>query len=461
MDRTPLQLTRPGCVIAVCTAVLCGVGVACIYATEQAGDPPLTERIHTVKQLVFIAVGIGVGLGLVRIGYQRVARHAYLLFAIALILLVPPVIAQLTRFEFAGLVPGRRGAYRWIQLPGFQLQPSEFMKIAYVLALAQYLRYRKNYRTLRGVMIPVVLSVVPMLLILIEPDLGTVLLTIPVLFTLLFAAGARKRHLVLLFGIGFVAVPFVWEAIAPYQRLRITGLLLQSESLRARMLAHPERYAHLCSEREARQWERGAGWQLVSSKAALGSGGIVGQGWQRGAYVEHGFLLPDRHNDFVFALVGHQWGLVGCVVVLACYAGIVIAAAEIASATVEPFGRLLAVGIMALVATQAAINVAMSAGLMPITGMTLPFVSYGGSSLLTSFAAAALLISVSRHRPFMLAKKPFDYAEPALGTHRVTPIDRAMKAPSPADEASAATESCRLHAKDAPGRSDSPQDGVN
>ena len=450
MNRTPFQLTRPGCAIVVCTAVLCGVGLACIYATEQTGDPPAAEHVNTVKQIVFAAVGIGVGLVLLRIGYQRVARHAYLLFAVALILLIPPTIAKLASFEFAGLVPGRRGAHRWIQLPGFQLQPSEFMKIAYVLALAWYLRYRKNYRTLRGVTVPIVLSVVPMLLILVEPDLGTVLLLIPVLFALLFAAGARKRHLALFFGIAFVAVPFVWEGIAPYQRLRITGLLLQSESLRARMLAHPQRYAHLCTERQARQWERDSGWQLAGSKAALGSGGLIGQGWGRGTYVAHKFLLPDRHNDFVFALVGHQWGLVGCIVVLACYVGIVIAAAEIASATVEPFGRLLAVGIMALVATQVLINVGMTAGLIPITGMTLPFVSYGGSSLLTSFAAAALLISVSRHRPFMLARKPFDYAESALGGQPVIPIDRPAGGPAPVAEEPAASESCRRDATDVP-----------
>lgn len=405
MKRTALQLTRPGYAIAFCVAVLCGIGLACIYATEQAGDG---RHVNTSKQALFAIVGCVVGVGILRIGYRRIARHAYLLFGITLLLLVPLAVAKVTGFEFGGLIPGKRGAYRWIRLPGFQLQPSELMKVAYVLALAWYLRYRKNYRTLGGLTIPVVLSVVPMLLILIEPDLGTVLLMSPVLVILLFAAGARKRHLALFFGITFVVAPLVWQNLAPYQRLRITGVLLQSESLRSAIIAHPEQYEHMCTRRQALEWEVGAGMQLVRSKAALGSGGLTGEGWGHGTYVEYNFL-PDRHNDFVFALVGHQWGFVGCLVVLGCYAVIVVSAAEIASSTVEPTGRLLAVGLMAVVATQVAINVGMTAGLMPITGMTLPFVSYGGSSLLTSFIAAALLISVSQHRPFLLAQKPFDH----------------------------------------------------
>ncbi|MCP4589885.1 MAG: FtsW/RodA/SpoVE family cell cycle protein [bacterium] len=404
----PVQspLTRSGSAIAVAIATLCLVGLACVYASERAGGG---WCVNTIKQALFTVVGVGLGWILLGIGYQRIARHAYLLFGLGLLLLIPLLIAKLTGFEFGGLVPGRRGAHRWISLPAFQIQPSEFVKIAYVLALAQYLRFRKNYRTLAGLSVPIILSVVPMALILSEPDLGTVLLMIPVLFSLLFAAGARKRHLALFAGLAVAAAPLLWTRIADYQRLRITGLLLQSETFRDAVIDNPDAYAHLCSKRQALQWERDLGWQLTCSKAALGSGGLIGQGWGRGVYVEHN-LLPDRHNDFVFALVGQQWGLAGCLVVLASYAVLILAAAEIAAATTEPFGRLLAVGIMSLFATQVVINVGMTAGLMPITGMTLPFVSYGGSSLLSSFLGAALLISVSLHRPFMLSERPFEYA---------------------------------------------------
>jgi rod shape determining protein RodA len=146
----------------------------------------------------------------------------------------------------------------------------------------------------------------------------------------------------------------------------------------------------------------------VHSKNAIGSGGILGQGWGNGPYTNHA-LLPDRHNDFVFSLIGHQWGLFGSLAVLAGYTTIVLAGVRIASVSTDAFGRLLSTGIVTLLASQVLINVGMAVGLMPITGMTLPFVSYGGSSLICSFLAAALLVSVSQHRPFILATKPFDF----------------------------------------------------
>jgi len=259
-------------------------------------------------------------------------------------------------------------------------------------------------------LIPFFVTAVPMGLILVEPDLGTTLLMIPVPFVMLFMAGAKKRHLGLLVLLGMLCLPVVWRKMEPYQRMRIVGLLLQHDPLRERIIAHPEEYTHLCTKRQAIEWEADSGLQLVRGKAALGSGGLLGQGWGQGTYVEYDFL-PDRHNDFVFALVGHQWGLVGCLVALACYVAIVFAGVEIAAVSPDPLGRLLAVGVVTVIAAQVLINVGMTTGLMPITGMTLPFVSFGGSSLVTNFVGVGLLISVSRHRPFLLYKKSFEFPE--------------------------------------------------
>lgn len=405
MKRPVHDLTHPGWVIAGAVAILCLVGLACIYATESAGDGWAS---HTTKQMIFLVGSVLVSVIVLSTGYLRVSRYAYALFIAALILLVPLAVAKALHFEFGGLIPCRRGSYRWIRLPGFQLQPSEFVKVAYILALAWYLRYRRNYRTFAGMLVPFVLSIVPLALIVTEPDLGTVILMLPVPFVMLFVAGAKKRHLLLVVAAGFVCAPLLWTKIEGYQRMRIVGLVLQSESLRSRVIADPESYRFLCTQRQASTWPKESGLQLLRSKAALGSGGLLGQGWGHGTYVRYNFL-PDRHNDMVFALVGHQWGLAGCLLVLACYAVIVVAGVEIASETAEPFGRLLAVGVVALISAQAIINVGMTVGLMPITGMTLPFVSYGGSSLLANFLAIGLLISVSQHRPFLLAKKPFEY----------------------------------------------------
>ncbi|MCH7702589.1 MAG: rod shape-determining protein RodA [Planctomycetes bacterium] len=403
MKRPVTDLTRPGTIILAAVGVLALLGVVSIYGAEsvRAGRP-----MFTIKQMLFLGVSAGAGVGILKIGYRRIARYAYPIALLAVALLVPLTVAKMLGIELGGLLSPRRNVYRWITLPGFHLQPSEFMKLAYILALAHYLRFRKNYRQFSGLLLPFGLTMIPLGLILTEPDLGTALLMMPVLFVMLFLAGAHLKHLALIALVGVVCVPIVAK---PYQIARITTLLMQSESFREQVAEDPERYAFLgLDQQSVANWRQGNGWQLIHSKAALGSGGVLGQGWGEGTYVDYEFL-PDRHNDFVFSLVGHQFGLLGCLVILGCFAAIIMAGATIATATTEPEGRLLAVGVIALLAAQVTINIGMTVGLMPITGMTLPFVSYGGSSLLANAMAIALLISVSQDRPFLLSPKPFEF----------------------------------------------------
>ncbi|NOT01625.1 MAG: rod shape-determining protein RodA [Phycisphaerales bacterium] len=405
-------------VLAVTAALaLSAVGLLCIYATES----DLAVPRYTVKQLATLLGGALCGLVIVRLGFGWFARCAWVVVALAVVALLPLALARYV--SFGELIPNRRGAYRWIQLPGFQFQPSEFAKIAYIVGLAAYLRYRRNYRTLTGLLIPFIASAAPAILILLEPNLGTTILMAPVLFIMLFAAGARTRHLTAILLISLCLAPIAWFGIRGYQRDRILGVLLQSESLRQRIIDEPDKYRFLATPRQARQWTVDDGMQLLRSKTALGSGGLTGEGWGRGTFIEYDFL-PDRHNDFVFALIGHQWGLLGCLLVLAFYAIIVMAGMEIAAATTEPFARLLAVGVVALIASQVIINIGMTVGLMPITGMTLPFVSYGGSSLLTNCVAVALLVSVARHRPYLLANHPFEFDRPRDRSASVRPSPR-------------------------------------
>ena len=416
MKRSLTDLTRAGWVVAVSVAVLLAIGVASIYGATsvRAGESDVTGRAFALRQTAFALVSLAAAAGVLRVGYLRIARHGYLVCAGCLLLLLPMLLAKLTHTSFGGLVPEARGAYRCIRLPGFQLQPSEFMKLGYILALAWYLRYRNNFLRFGGLLTPFLLTLIPLGMVLAEPDLGTSLLFVPVLFGMLFVAGARGRHLASIILAGVIAVPLLWPHMKPYQQRRVTAMLMQSASLREKVAADPQKYAFTgVDRREALEWGVSSGLQLVRSKAALGSGGLLGQGWGQGTYVEYNFL-PDRHNDFVFAIVGHQWGLIGCLAVLACYVLLVLTGVEIASATTEPVGRLVAVGVVCLIAAQALINVGMTVGLMPVTGMTLPFVSYGGSSLLANTLAVALLISVAQHRPFMLAAKPFEWRH-ALG----------------------------------------------
>ena len=416
MRRPVYALTDPGWVIAIAVSILLVIGVASIYVTDTHYVAGHDGPRNAAKQCVFILVGLITAAAVLWVGYQPISRHAYAIFGVALAALIPLLVAHTLKVEFGGLTSPRNGAYRWIRLPGFQLQPSEFMKVAYMLALAWYLRYRKNYRRFGGLLVPVAISAVPLTLILLEPDLGTVLLLLPVLFAMLFVAGARKRHLAVIVLAGVALAPLAWSQLHPYQRLRVTAVLLQSETLRQAVIDTPDRFAVLATRRQAKEWAAGSGYQLVHSKNAIGSGGALGYGWGEGVYVRSD-LLPDRHNDFVFAMVAHQWGLVGVSLVLVCFVAIVTAGVRIAVGTTEPFGRLLAVGVLILIAVQAIISVSMSVGLMPITGMTLPFVSYGGSSLLTNFIAVSLLISVSQHRPFLLSTRPFEFGERKERTH--------------------------------------------
>lgn len=409
MKAATYELTQPGWVIVAAVIVLMTIGVGSIYVTDThyvaAHDGPR----NAAKQCIFTLAGLMLAAGVLGIGYQTIARHAYIIFILNVLVLLPLLIADSFNLEFGGLTKPINGAYRWYRLPGFQLQPSEFMKVAYLLALAWYLRYRKNYRNFSGLLVPLVVSAVPLVLILLEPDLGTVLLLLPVLFGMLLIAGAKVRHILILAMIALAAAPFAWWKIKDYQRLRVSAVLLQNDELRHAVIEQPDDYTFLATKRQAIEWAASSGYQLVHSKNAIGSGGLLGQGWGHGVYVEQN-LLPDRHNDFVMAVVGHQWGLAGSVLVLACYAVMVLAGVRIASGTADPFARLLAVGVIILIATQVIINIGMSVGLMPITGMTLPFVSYGGSSLFTNFIAVALLISVSQRRPYLLANKPFEWA---------------------------------------------------
>ena len=402
------HMTKVGTAIILSAALLLVLGLASIYVTDTHYASGHDGPANAARQLLYVLAAILSAALVIRLGYYNLLRHAYVIFLVATLALVPLFVARLTDSTCGGLTPPRNGAYRWIQLPGFQVQPSEFVKIAFIMALAWYLRYRKNYRRLTGLMVPFLISSIPLTLILLEPDLGTVVLMAPVLFLMLFMAGARWRHLTLIALMGVAALPFAWGQIKGYQRARVTAVMLQSEQLRRDVIADPEQFKWLATRRQALEWAASSGYQLVHSKNAIGSGGVLGQGWGRGVYVTS-TLLPDRHNDFIFALIAHQWGFAGALLAILCYAVIVVAGARIASATTEPAGRLLAIGLVSLLALQAMVNIGMSLGLMPITGMTLPFVSHGGSSLLSGAVALALLVSVSQHRPYLLGMSPFEF----------------------------------------------------
>jgi len=413
--------------LAAAVALL-GVGIATLYAIGHPAEP--SPVAHTAKlafywkkQLIFAAVALGAFVAANLINYRRLGTVSYWLYAFVLLLLALLLVSRyLVALPFAP--PSREGVHRWIvlhpRLP--KIQPSEFCKIIYILALAWYLRYRSNYRSITALVGPFALTVLPMVLILLEPDLGTVLLMMPILFTLLFVAGAKVRHLLIIVVLAVLVSPLMWHKMKIYQRTRMSSVLLQNAWVREKAEQNPRLAKVLVGKRfSTKEWNERWGYHLMRSKFAVASGGFAGYGFRKGPFVKYNFFLPESHNDFIFAVIAHQWGFWGCLALLGLYVILIVCGLEIAVNNTDPFGRFVAVGIVAMFAVQVIVNVGMTVGLMPITGLTLPLVSYGGSSLVVSMVALGLLNNVGRCRPFGVARdvpsRPFlRWAVPAAGS---------------------------------------------
>jgi len=407
-------------VLLAATLALTIIGILTIYAVghpEQTPGPATGGIDQTSspaelwkKQLVFAAMGIAALVVVNLVSYRRLGQAGYWIYAAVLVLLAVLLVSKYV-FELP-FAPQTKGAYRWIKISiaGHDLpsiQPSEVCKPAYILALAWYLRYRSNYRNFRALIGPFVLTLLPTALILLEPDLGTVLLMMPVFLAMLFVAGAKTRHLAMIVLAALLISPLLWHKMQPYQRLRISSVLLQSDWLRQKAEQHPALGRMLVgSDFSTKRWKDDWGYHLIRSKYAVASGGLDGYGFRRGPFLKYNFL-PERHNDFIFAIIAHQWGFYGCIAVLTLYLILLWCGLEIAGANTDPFGRLVALGIVTVFAIQIIVNVAMTVGLMPITGLTLPFASYGGSSILVSMVCVGLLNNVGRWRPFTVAPRAF------------------------------------------------------
>ena len=399
------------CLLA-CTLLLIVVGIATIYAIGHPAEASPASHAYRWagywrKQLLFAVLGMAGFIVANRVNYRRLGEVSHWIYISTVLLLVLVLVGKHVALPF---VPQRGGAYRWIvvsigsyELPA--MQPSEFCKLAYILALAWYLRYRSNYSSFRSLLGPFAVTLLPMVLILLEPDLGTVLLMMPVLFTMLFVAGARIKHLLLVITLAILVSPGLWLMLQDYQRVRISSVLLQSPWVRQRVEAKPWLGKLLVGrELTERNWRDTYGYHLIRSKYAVASGGMRGEGFGQGPFIKYDFL-DERHTDFIFSVIAHQWGFLGCLGLLAIYVFLMACGLEIAVHNTDPFGRLMAIGMVTMFVMQVVVNVGMTVGLMPITGLTLPFVSYGGSSLLVNMIAIGLLNNVGRCRPFSVAPR--------------------------------------------------------
>jgi cell division protein FtsW (lipid II flippase) len=311
--------------------------------------------------------------------YQRLRWISYPIYGGCLLLLV-----------LVFFMPAKNYSHRWIPLGLMDFQPSELAKLAFIAALARYLMHRESFRTWKGLAIPFFMALVPIALILKEPDLGTSLLFLPVLFAMLFAAGARPRHLAAVVLLGVLASPFLWMQMSAEQKSRIVSVFTQKTGGEA---------------------PRDDGYHLHQSKRVLALGGVFGSEITGMPFKSRrAYHLPESRTDFVFCLVGERWGLIGSLSVLFLYCVLFARGLLIAADTRDPYGRLLAVGIVALIGSQVLINTGMTVGLLPITGMTLPLMSYGGSSLLTMCLALGLLVNIAMRPTTDAVSEPFQFA---------------------------------------------------
>lgn len=369
--------------LVLVTAALCLCGL--VFIGSATHDDPLFHG-QQARQALFVACGFGIGLFVVLPHYVHVLRGAWLFYgAVLLALLGLPFFA-----------PEINGARRWYALPGFSVQPSEFAKLAVVLALAALLRFKARARTFDGLIVPMLVAAAPALMVLRQPDLGSSLVFGPVLLAMCYTAGASGRSilLVLLCACGLAAVAY-FELLHEYQRARIDVWAQHWGWDEAALGTH-----------DVREQLRGNGFQPWQALIALGGGGALGMGLGMGAQNRHDFL-PYRSEDYVFAVVGEEVGWLGAMGVLALLGALVWLLLATAMRTRERFGRLVCVGVAAWLGTQALIHVAVCGWLVPATGLPMPFLSYGGSSVFSALLGVAVCANVGARREPILAGDGF------------------------------------------------------
>ena len=374
--RPRVRLSSPAWISVAAALALSILGVVAISTTQ----PDLAAR-----QAVYLVVGVAAAALATLAPPQSLRTVSWFVLAIAVALLV----FVLLPFVPKSIVTPRNGARAWIDLGIVDFQPSELAKIAFILCLSQWLSLRGSPRTVRALLVPALLLMVLVGLIVLEPDLGSALLFFPTILAMLIAAGARWRHVVIALVVAAAIVPIgYFAALKPYQRARIDAIVAQVKG--------------------DTRFERDIGFQGWRAMRLVGSGGLLGNDAEHARALVVFNALPEEHNDMIFAVVSCRFGMLGGAATLLCYGLYLFGALAVAVTTRDGFSKLVAVGIGALLFSQMVVNIGMTIGLLPITGVTLPFVSYGGSSLVACWALTGVLVSVGIRPPAGGDKDPFD-----------------------------------------------------
>jgi rod shape determining protein RodA len=348
--------------LIVAILVLCGIGIAMILSTTA--DPTRGNSQLYVTQLSAIALGLVAMAFTISIDYRSLTDRSHLIYA--------GMLGVLLYVLFFGDV--QMGARRWIGFGSVNLQPSEFARIGIALVLAKFFGEHRGRPGWRELAIAGGLSLLPVVLIARQPDLGTAATLVPALVAVAYLAGMRTRTLAVLSLCLLLAAPFAWVyALKDYQKTRISTFLDPSQDA------------------------RGAGYQQIQARITVGSGGLSGKGFKQGTQGQLRFL-PVAHNDFIFSVLAEEQGFAGVIVVLGLYLFVILRTLEAARLAKDRLGSYLVIGVLASFAFQVVYNITMSAGLVPVKGLTLPFMSYGGSSMIATLAGFGLVINVRMRR---------------------------------------------------------------
>ena len=339
------------------------VGLLSIYSASHQSGQTLDESL-AVRQILWMAVGIAFVFLMVRIDYFKFQDIAWPSYIVSVFFLLAVLFT-----------PARLGAHRWISLGGFNFQPSEFAKLAVILVLSQFFsENRLEYISWEKKSFIFLIVALPFLLILKEPDLGTALTLIPILIAMLYLWGIKLKEVFILIGLGLLAVPLCFGILKDYQKARL--LVFMNPSLDP----------------------LGAGYTIIQSKIAIGSGGFFGKGFMAGTQNQLQFI-PEKHTDFIFPVIAEEGGFVAATVVLGLFFLIIKKGFQICAVTPDRFGSQLACGISMMLAMQVLINIGMTMGVLPVVGMPLPLVSYGGSSVVMTMISIGFLLNIKMHRP--------------------------------------------------------------
>jgi rod shape determining protein RodA len=350
--------------LAVITCIIGMIGLVILYSAVNAGGSTGQEMLY-YKQMVWFGGGLGLMIMILMINYRDIERWAPGIFTFCILLLIMVLLA--------GRVVG--GSRRWLVLGPVTIQPSEFVKIGTIIILSRF--YARNTSrkgfTLKELMRPAGLLLIPLILILKQPDLGTAMLVVLISASMTLFVGVDRRSLLWLILMG-LAISFCgWFFLHDYQRERILTFL------------NPDRDP------------LGTGYHIIQSKIAIGSGMAIGKGYLKGTQNALSFL-PEHHTDFIMCVLAEEWGFAGTVLVLAMYTFLLVWGLNIAHKARDAFGTLLAVGVTSMFFWGIFINMGMVMGLMPVVGVPLPLISYGGSSVVTTLIGMGLLMSVSIRR---------------------------------------------------------------